>query len=200
MRCMDASDSLFSGKLVRLAAYASDDNAIIAHWSENPEFLRLVDTDVARPLSEEQVTERYNRMSGPSNFYFSLRTLDDDRLIGFVALHSIEWNNGVSALSIGIGDPQDWGKGFGSDALQIILRYAFTELNLHRVGLDVISYNARAIRAYEKAGFRHEGERREMVHREGARHSVIVMGILRPEWEAQQAKTKRKRQQKTGTA
>jgi RimJ/RimL family protein N-acetyltransferase len=67
--------------------------------------------------------------------------------------------------------------------MRIILRYAFTELNLHRVSLDTFEYNPRAIRSYEKAGFKIEGRVRQLLNREGRRWDVIYMGILREEWE-----------------
>ncbi len=76
---------------------------------------------------------------------FMLRTVQDDRLIGFVAIHGIEWNNRMGLLAIGIGDVNDRGKGYGREAIHLILKYAFYELNLH-VGLDVISYNKAAMR------------------------------------------------------
>ncbi len=86
-------------------------------------------------------------------------------------------------MGIGLGERKYWSKGYGTDAMRIILRYAFTELNLHRVSLDTFEYNPRAIRSYEKAGFKIEGRVRQLLNREGRRWDVIYMGILREEWE-----------------
>ena len=116
--------------------------------------------------------------------YFRLRTHEEDTLIGFVVIHSIEWNNRCGQLAIGIGLAEHRNKGYGTEALNLILRYAFHEMNLDRVGLDVISYNAKGIRAYEKAGFQLEGRAREAVYRDGRRYDRLMMGILKPEWEA----------------
>ncbi len=88
---------------------------------------------------------------------------------------------------MGIGDPADWGRGYGGDALNLILRYAFAELSLHRVGLEMIATNARAIRVHERAGFQHEGRIREAVHRDGSRVDLLLMGMLRRDWEAANA-------------
>jgi RimJ/RimL family protein N-acetyltransferase len=66
--------------------------------------------------------------------------------------------------------------------MQVILRYAFQELNLRRVSLDTFEYNPRAIRSYEKAGFVHEGRVRKFLLREGRRWDMLFMGILREEW------------------
>ncbi|MXO81399.1 GNAT family N-acetyltransferase, partial [Paenibacillus sp. OT2-17] len=111
-----------------------------------------------------------------------LRTLADDVLIGFVAIHGIEWNNRSGQLAIGIGNTDYRGKGFGAEAVGLILRYAFYELNLNRVGLDVIEYNTQAIRTYEKAGFQLEGRVRSAVLRDGNSYDRIMMGILYSEW------------------
>ena len=80
-----------------------------------------------------------------------------------------------------------WGKGYGTEATRTILSFAFNELNLHRVELEVYDFNARAIRTYEKAGFRHEGTRRKALFRDGSYHDVHVMGILREEFMNQRA-------------
>ena len=180
---MAETESILRGKLVRLAAPRPEDAVQFAAWSEDAEYLRLVDTDYARPVSVEEFAERdKERRNDPNGLEFRIRTLQDDELIGFVALHSIEWNNQAGMLSMGIGGSAYWNKGYGTDALRLILRYAFTELNLYRVGLEVIAYNPRAIRAYEKAGFQREGAARGAVLRDGLRCDHIFMGILRDEW------------------
>ena len=173
---------LFTGKLVRLAAPGEDEKAAFARWSADPDYLRHLDDDPARPMAAEHVTLPRKEDAGHS-FEFRIRTLAENRLIGFVALFNLKWNNGACTLAIGIGEPDFRGKGYGTDALNLALGFAFRELNLHRVGLTVISYNARAIRAYERVGFVREGLRREAIHRDGRRYDEIVMGVLRREWE-----------------
>ncbi|MGV2939915.1 GNAT family N-acetyltransferase [Mesobacillus sp. LC4] len=173
--------NLFRGKTLKLTAKREGDTDIIASWDEDPEYLRNVDTDIALPRPVEHFEGEGN--PGSNSFYFRLRTIEDDRLIGFIVIHSIEWNNRAGMLAMGIGNANDRGKGYGSEALQLILRYAFHELNLNRVGLDVIEYNERGIRAYQKAGFQIEGRVRQAVHRDGKIHDRINMGILRSEWE-----------------
>jgi RimJ/RimL family protein N-acetyltransferase len=81
-----------------------------------------------------------------------------------------------------LGEPEEWGKGYGSEATRLVLRYAFETLNLNRVWLHVYEYNERGLRAYEKAGFRREGRLRQEMFRDGRYWDTIVMGILRDEW------------------
>lgn len=180
-------NDLFRGRLVRLAAPRPEDSAALARWSHDADYLRSVDTDYARPRPPAAFAQQEGAGAGANAVEFRLRTLADDRLIGFVALHSIEWNNRAGLLSIGIGEAEYRGKGYGRDALRLILRYAFDELNLERVGLDVISDNVAALRAYERAGFRREGAMRHSVLRDGVWHDRIIMGLLRDEWSRQAA-------------
>lgn len=179
---MTLKGNLFHGSYVKLTATREEDVGVMARWVEDSEYLRNVDTDIALPISEKQL-----ELEGEPNHkevYFRLRTLSDDELIGFVCIHSIEWNNRVGTLAIGIGEADNRNKGYGTDAVKLILRYAFHELNLNRVGLEVIEYNGGGIRAYEKAGFQLEGRVREAVCRDGQIYDRLMMGILRSEWES----------------
>jgi RimJ/RimL family protein N-acetyltransferase len=92
------------------------------------------------------------------------------------------WAHGEGWVGIGIGERAYWGNGYGTEAMCLLLRFAFAELNLQRVSLGVYAYNPRALRSYEKAGFRHEGVVRADCRRDGQRWDSVFMGILREEW------------------
>jgi RimJ/RimL family protein N-acetyltransferase len=124
--------------------------------------------------------------ASPTYVAFSVRTLAEDKLIGFVSFDGINWTSRDAFVAIGIGERDFWGRGFGTDAMRLMLRYGFTELNLHRVTLAVFEYNPRAVRSYEKCGFRHEGREREFLLRDGKRWDLLHMGILRSEWDRQE--------------
>ena len=176
--------SLFRGRLVRLAAPSSEDAAIIARWSEDAEYQRLVELRPIRPLSPELVVEREKARRGePGLVEFRLRTLSDDRLIGFAMLYGLDGAHQAGRLAWGIGEAAYRGKGYGADALQLVLRYAFDELNLHRVGAEVPAYNTRALHVLERAGWRREGVLREALRRDGRWWDLLLLGILRSEWE-----------------
>jgi RimJ/RimL family protein N-acetyltransferase len=178
---------LFKGRLLRLAAATPDDQAIMAAWTLDDVYMRMLDDDPIRPQSLAWY-QHVGGQDGPNSAYFHLHTLADDMFIGFVVLHSIKWASQTCELAIAIGPSEYRGKGYGQDALRLILNYAFDELNLHRVGLTVMEYNTAAILAYEKVGFVREGAKRQMVHRQGQRYDLLVYGILREEWLAQSAK------------
>ncbi|WP_439021990.1 GNAT family N-acetyltransferase [Bacillus thuringiensis] len=175
--------NLFQNKAITLSAIRETDAKVMVRWQEDSEYLRNIDTDLAFPQSLHEIaSDRLLRGRKSNSVSFMLRTVQDDRLIGFVAIHGIEWNNRTGLLAIGIGDVNDRGKGYGKEAIQLILKYAFYEMNLHRVGLDVISYNKAAIALYKKMGFQMEGCMREAVQRDGKCFDRIIMGILRDEW------------------
>jgi len=182
-------DDLFRGHLVRLTA---PDTKLLGElyprWGRNSEFKRMLDTDPAFPHSGKATRawfEREQNKEEPDYLLFLIRTLEEDKVIGDIGLEDPN-HHGDAFVGIGIGEPDYWSKGYGSDAMQIILRYAFQELNLHRLSLDVFEYNPRAIRSYQKVGFQVEGRYRQSLNREGRRWDMIFMGITRQEWLARQ--------------
>jgi RimJ/RimL family protein N-acetyltransferase len=182
--------SEYSGKLIRLTPVNlekdSESNAI---WQQNSEYLRLMDSIVAFPFTAKQIKEWYEK--GYSDRYeFTIRQLDDEKPLGFVELGGINWSARNAWAGIGIGEKGNWGKGIGTEAMQLMLKFAFNELNLRRISLGVFEYNLRAIRSYEKIGFIVEGRQKEIVFRDGKRSDMIVMGIFRDEWEEKIKHTK----------
>lgn len=180
-------NDLFTGNLVRLGNMDSQEMAKASvRWDRDSEFRRLMDDEPAQLYSQKGIQDWIERGQSDDHrdgLQFSIRTLKEDRLVGFVGLYGFNNPHGNAWLGIGIGDRKDWGKGYGSDALNLIVRYGFEELNLYRISLSVFDYNPRAIRAYEKVGFVEEGRLRETLHRDGKRWDTVMMGILREEWQ-----------------
>ena len=177
---------IFSGKLVRLSAFDPEEmSKAIARWNLNSEYVRLLDSS-ARPMKSKKSLAKWMEKEleelAVENYYFSIRTLAEDKLIGEIGLDVVNWPGRDAFVGLGIGETEYWSKGYGTDVMNVLLRFAFTEINLRRVTLTVFEYNPRAIRSYEKAGFRHEGRLRSLLHREGRRWDELFMGILREEW------------------
>lgn len=154
------------------------DAETISRWTHDP----------AYPLSAAQVPKQMEKAAREREgmrreLAFGVRASVSDALPGFVDVTVTHWAYGDAYLGIGVGERSDWGRGYGTDALRVMLHDAFRELNLHRVSLTVFEYNARAVRCYEKAGFVEEGRRHGWLSREGRRWDLIYMGILREEWE-----------------
>jgi RimJ/RimL family protein N-acetyltransferase len=180
------NNALLTGQLVHLTAEDAQVGAeAFSKWGRDSEYSRLLDNDPAHVASiwaTRKWIERTAEELLPNETFFMVQTLENNILIGFVGLFGIEWSHGDAWVGIGIGDRQYWGKGYGTDAMRVILRYAFTEMNLQRITLGVFEYNQRAIRSYQKAGFSIEGRLRQYIHREGRYWDEIIMGILREDW------------------
>jgi RimJ/RimL family protein N-acetyltransferase len=102
----------------------------------------------------------------------------DGRLIGEIRLHGIDEADRRAALAVGIADPGALGRGVGTESIRLVLGFAFTTLQLHRVSVRVLAYNTRAIAAYEKCGFIIEGRERETALVDGKWYDDIMMAIL----------------------
>lgn len=178
--------NLFRGASIRLTALTPSDVPAMAFWYQDPEFLQLFDSRPAYPKAEadlEQWLEESRKDKG--TLVFALRPLHGDGLIGFLELDGVDWQHGVCGMGLAIGDRSNWGQGYGYEATELALKYAFHELNLHRVQVTVFDYNERSIALIEKVGFCREGVYRERLQRDGKRHDMILYGLLRHEWEAQ---------------
>ena len=108
--------------------------------------------------------------------------IERNGLIGAVRLDDVDLEDRRASLAIGMVDPDALNKGYGTEAIRLVIGFAFRTLNLHRVSLRVLAYNQRAIRAYEKCGFRVEGRERETAYVDGAWHDDLIMGILEGEF------------------
>jgi hypothetical protein len=192
---MDLKRSLFEEELICLAPIDPEKDAEIeSRWTHDAEYLRLLKADIARPLSPAQVKKAYEdiekKVEEDKNlFYFAIRTRPDERLVGFARLSDITWSHGTGMLQMGIGDPQDRQKGYGRQALNLLLRYAFDELNLYRLTALVPEYNTGALSFFVKAGFVIEVRRRQALNRDGRRWDLLHLGLLQDEW-AQNEKPK----------
>jgi RimJ/RimL family protein N-acetyltransferase len=178
--------NLLHGELVHLTAENPDVMARnFSRWSQQVEWFRLLDTDPARLFSEKKWNEWLEKgleKSTPDEIFFAIRTLDGDRIIGFIGLFDFFAHHGDTFVAIAVGEGEYRGKGYGTDAMRVLLRYVFNELNMRRASLIVFEYNPRAIRSYEKVGFVYEGRVRGMIKRDGKRWDFLLMGILREEW------------------
>jgi len=177
---------IYKGELVRLGAMdAKESGKAFAHWSRDSEFRRLLDSGVSQLHSATSIQkwlEKELEEGSANQYWFSIRKLDDNMLLGDIDLYVHNWPGRDAFVGLGIGEREFWGKGYGTDVMKVILRYGFTEINLNRITLTVFEYNPRAIRSYEKAGFRHEGRVRKALNKEGKRWDILMMGILREEW------------------
>ena len=184
------SSNILQGKLVRLTALVKDDLPTFSAWYEDAGFSRLLDAVPAAPKSEEQWGKWLEKTEkDKDSFIFAIRLTEGNDLVGYLELDGILWNHRNCWLGIGLGQRENWGKGYGREAMELALKFAFHELNLHRVQLSVFSYNQRANTLYQKLGFTREGVFREHLERDGQRFDMYLFGLLRSEWEGRGSRT-----------
>ena len=187
----DIQTQLFEGQDIRFGPIDHEkDPEIESKWTHDSDFMRMMETTPARPMSAAMVRKQYEKLEKQIEekknlFHFMIRAKADDRLIGNAAVHWIEWTNGNGFLRLGIGAAEDRRKGYGTQALHMLLRFAFAELNLFRVSAMVPEYNEAAIALLKKFGFVQEVCRRKALERDGRRWDLYLFGLLSDEWQEQ---------------
>jgi RimJ/RimL family protein N-acetyltransferase len=193
MKKMNLQTSLFQGHSIYLAGIDRDRDAEVeSRWTHQASYVRMLSIEPMHPMPPSIIKKRYEEIEKEidqkrSQFYFTIHKKDSDevengRLLGFVHIFWIEWPNAAGGIRMGIGDPQDWRKGYGGEALALALRYCFNEINLYRLDARIPEYNLAACRLFEKAGFSEETRQREYLKRDGRRWDLIHMGLLNEEW------------------
>ncbi len=188
MIMFDIQTQLFEGRDIRFGPIDHEkDPPIESAWTHDSEFMRLCELEAARPLSAAMIKKKYEKLEKEIEeeknvFYFAIRAREDDRLIGRAVVNRIEWSNGNGWIELAIGLAADRRKGYGTQAMHMLLRFAFAELNLFRVTARVQEYNEAAIALLKKFGFTEEVRRRQVLERDGRRWDLFVFGLLKDEW------------------
>lgn len=178
---------MLEGEKVRLRAVQRTDLAAFYRYVNDPEITKFLLVDP--PLSWEQEEAWYDSLVKDRDIVYTIETIEG-KVIGNIALLELNWKDRNAVLGIMIGDHDHLGKGYGTDAIRTMLRYAFETLNLERVGLTARKDNARAIGCYRKCGFQIEGLMRHTRHKNGSYHDHLVMSILKGEWFQMKGETK----------
>ncbi len=182
------ASQLFEDQDIRFGPMDHDkDPEVESKWTHDAQFTRLYQFEPARPVSAAILRKQYEKLEKQIDeekklYHFTIRAKADDRLMGKATIEWIEWTNGNGFLRLGIGSADDRRKGYGAQALKMLLRFAFTELNLYRVSANVQEYNEAAIALLKKFGFVEEVRRRQGIERDGRRWDLLTFGLLEEEW------------------
>lgn len=166
---------------INISEISKYDMETIYKWFSNTEFLRYYDYYPPVPLNKEEVDKVFNDYENSNKSkVFAVRL--DSAIIGLAGFDDIIEENQVATLFIGLGNESERGKGYGSEAMRLLLEYGFNRLSFHRIQLNVLEFNQGAIALYEKHGFKKEGIFREFVLRDSKRYNLLLYGLLRNEW------------------
>lgn len=177
-----ATDFLL-GRRVCLRPLEKEDLAAIRQWANDPDIRRL--TGEVEPMSQAKAEEFLAKVDGESGrVWFIISLCDSGRPIGEAGLLRMfpPWR--TTDLSIILGEKDVWGQGYGTEAILLLLDYAFGHLNFHRVSVGVVGFNERAIHFYEKVGFKKEGIQRDGYYYGHRYYDFVMMSILEEEFRA----------------
>lgn len=155
----------------------------MGQWTNDREVTRTMYRGLY-PTDAESIAKDIEVMrANPSEVEFAVIETATDRHVGVVGIHSLNWLARSCEFRILMGERDVWGKGYGTEATQLMVVYAFEVLNMHKVWLGVVKDNSAAVRCYEKAGFIQEGELRDEVYRNSQYYNAVRMSILRDEYD-----------------
>ena len=170
------------GQLVNMRGLLRDDLDHVRGWWDSAEATRYMETGT-RPTTDPMLEAFYQTATdNPNAVVFVVEETKTGRPIGLSGLYEIFWPGRRAEFRILIGEPGAFDKGYGTEATRMTVDYGFVRLNMEVIHLGVNAANARAVRAYEKAGFVQEGLRRKFVYARGAYNDAVVMSILREDY------------------
>jgi RimJ/RimL family protein N-acetyltransferase len=177
--------SIIYGKRIRLRAVEHEDVQKFHEWINDPEVTHSLAMYLPMSMQDElNWFEGFSKRDPHEKpLAIDIRKGKAWKLIGNCGVFGIELTHRSAELGIMIGDKSEWNKGYGAEAMTLLLRHCFETLNLNRAFLRVYEDNVRAVRSYEKAGFILEGRQRQAVYKNGKYEDVLFMSVLRSEWD-----------------
>jgi len=181
--------SLFESDNLRMGSFDLEkEPEIESAWSYDLTYARWYREYPVRPLTAFEIKKKHEELlkemqEGNSLYHFSLRHREDNRLLGFVRVSDVFWLHRLGNLQVAIGDPDC--RGMLKEAILLGLRYAFEELNLHRISLILPGYDLSLLEACEEAGMTREVRQRRMTFFPSRYWDVLRYGMLCHEWKVE---------------
>ncbi len=172
---------MLEGRLVRLRAIEPSDRERVDRWVNDLDVTHFLSMRYPLAWGESAWLSSNATNDFTSGVRLAIETTDGEH-IGAINLHQVDAASRHAGMGIIIGEREYWSKGYGADAVNTLLRFAFEEMNLNRVWLTVVAEHQGAIRCYEKCGFREEARLRQDIFKGGRFHDYVLMGVLRSEF------------------
>ena len=172
---------VLTGKRVYLRPLAKEDSVYLRKWSDDAEIRGLIGE--VTPMSQADCEKFLEKVCADnSREWFVVVVKENSRVIGEAGLLRMDRAWRATDVSVIIGEKEEWGKGYGTETILLLLDYAFRHLNFHRVAIGVVGFNERALRFWEKVGFRKEGVHRDGYYYDGKYYDFVMMSILEDEF------------------
>ena len=170
---------MIAGEHVILRAFEREDAERCYRWMNDPNIVRTLKSRY--PIAFQNELEWLERAMHSSHVerHFAIERKDDRTHIGNASLHNIDWVSRTAWFGLFIGEPTAWNRGFGGDAIGTLVRFAFDEMNLGKLRVNVFDYNDRARHVLLTHGFVEEGKLVRDFYREGQYHDIVILSIFR---------------------
>jgi RimJ/RimL family protein N-acetyltransferase len=170
---------MIAGEHVILRAFEADDVERCYHWMNDPNIVRTLKTRYPIAFQNEAEWLEGAMHASATERHFAIERKDDRSHIGNASIHDIDWISRNAQFGLFIGEPSAWNRGFGSDAIGTLVRFAFDDMNLIKLRINVFDYNDRAKHVLEGRGFVQEGKLERDFYREGQWHDIVILSIFR---------------------
>ena len=170
---------MIAGEHVILRAFEREDVERCYRWMNDPNIVRTLKSRYPIAFQNEAEWLEGAMHASPNERHFAIERKDDRSHIGNASIHEIDWVSRAAWFGLFIGEPSAWNRGFGGDAIGTLLRFAFDEMNLQKLRINVFEYNDRAKHVLEAHGFVKEGHLRRDFFREGTFHDIVIYSVFR---------------------
>ena len=176
---------LFGQNIFLRGLELTDVTELMKHWN-NVEVKKFLISSVPHSIQEEEewVKNTWKQRKDGKSFTFAIIYKETDLYIGNIEIDIISQNSRRGVIGIAIFNQDYWNKGFGTESIQVLLKFAFNILNLNSIELEVFANNQRAIQCYKNCGFEQTGVRREAIFMEGEYFDSLLLDITVNEWKS----------------
>lgn len=172
---------MYYGDKVCLRAYKEEDIKIATALVNDKELKKFLVTNIPFPTSlwEEESWVKSQNENKNGEYNFAIEDVKTGKYIGGCGIQNVNWLARIATVGIMIGDKDFWGKGYGTDAMKVLIKFIFDDMNIRKIKLNTFSFNSRAIKCYEKCGFKVEGVLKDEIFKDGKYYDEIAMAIFK---------------------
>lgn len=175
---------MYYGEKVCLRAYKEEDIPVATKLVNDAELKRLLAPRIAFPMTgwEEEEWVKSQRSNKNGEYNFAVEDMETHSYIGGCGINEVNWTARIATVGIMIGDKNYWNKGYGTDAMKVLIKFIFENMNIRKIKLNVFSFNIRAQKCYEKCGFKVEGILKDELFKDGKYYDEIIMSLFNNEY------------------
>jgi len=174
---------MYIGEKIRLREYRKSDIIDAQRYLNDSEIKKYIMSGIPYLYTLTDEEKWFENVSATKDTYnFAIETIEEKLYIGGCGIDNVDWKNSIVVVGIFIGNKEYLNKGYGTDAMNVLISFIFNQMNINKIKLNVYSFNERAIKSYKKSGFIIEGVLRDEIYRDGQYYDKITMGLLKKDF------------------